>query len=107
MWGVGLLAYIMLYGINPFVSKNDNVVETMKNIINCSYTFPSETNVSHDAQNFISMLLQQQPEERMTATQALQHPWFVCRLPKSALTLKRGSSEIKLMLKEFVSPKYL
>ena len=74
-WSLGILTYEMLSGFTPFSSEDeDNQNETFQNILNKEPEFlPS---MSSDAQDFISKCLKKNPEERITAEQIKQHPWF-------------------------------
>jgi len=74
MWGVGLMAYIMLFGTNPF--KRESQMKTHNAILSLDWSFPKHTDVSAEAKSFISNLLTKSPEQRMTASKALAHAWL-------------------------------
>lgn len=74
MWTLGVIAYTMLVGKNPFQAAHET--QTKEAIFKCVYTFPPSSPVSPDAQDFIVRLLRKDPLERMTATEALQHEWI-------------------------------
>ncbi|KAL7064324.1 hypothetical protein AAHC03_04779 [Spirometra sp. Aus1] len=76
MWSVGVLSYILLSGLSPFSGQDTN--ETLMNVSRGTYDFNDEAfnNVSDNAKDFISKLLQKQPEKRMTVFDALNHPWL-------------------------------
>ena len=61
MWSVGVLTYVLLSGISPFVGDNDN--ETLKNVSAGDYEFDDEIfdAISEDAKQFIDQLLQLDP----------------------------------------------
>ncbi|KAL2085923.1 hypothetical protein ACEWY4_019243 [Coilia grayii] len=76
MWSIGVLAYVMLTGISPFLG--DDKQETFLNIsqINVSYAEEELENLDKAAIQFIKSLLIKDPEERATAEECLQHPWL-------------------------------
>ncbi|KAK6466700.1 calcium/calmodulin-dependent protein kinase type 1 [Huso huso] len=75
-WAVGVIAYILLCGYPPFYDEND--MELYKQIVKAEYEFDSPywDDISESAKDFISHLLQKDPEKRYTSEQALQHPWI-------------------------------
>lgn len=76
MWSLGVLAYILLSGQPPFQGKDDR--ETVKLIKSGQVLFPPMRwrHVSTNGRNFIESLLKVNPQERMSAEQALAHPWL-------------------------------
>ncbi|KAK9763058.1 Calcium/calmodulin-dependent protein kinase type I, variant 2 [Basidiobolus ranarum] len=77
MWAVGVITYFLLCGYTPFDREDRD--EEVKSILNAGYSFtPVEywKHVSSEAKNFISCLLVVNPCERLTASQALEHPWL-------------------------------
>ncbi|XP_059671643.1 myosin light chain kinase family member 4 [Gavia stellata] len=76
MWSVGVIAYMLLSGLSPFLGDNDN--ETLNNILSCSWDFEDEEfrDVSDQAKDFISKLLIKEKCWRISATAALKHPWL-------------------------------
>ncbi|XP_064363179.1 myosin light chain kinase family member 4 [Dromaius novaehollandiae] len=89
MWSVGVIAYMLLSGLSPFLGDDDS--ETLNNILVCSWNFEDEQfrDVSDEAKDFISKLLIKEKCWRISATAALKHPWLSdhklhCRLQKKA-----------------------
>jgi serine/threonine protein kinase len=76
MWSAGVILYILLCGFPPFYGDNDD--ELFERIATCNYKFisPYWDRVSEDAKNLIRGLLELNPKKRLTAAQALAHPWF-------------------------------
>ncbi|XP_010827369.1 PREDICTED: serine/threonine-protein kinase 17A isoform X1 [Bison bison bison] len=76
MWSIGVLAYVMLTGISPFLG--DDKQETFLNIsqMNLSYSEEEFDVVSESAVDFIKTLLVKKPEDRGTAEECLKHPWL-------------------------------
>ncbi|KAI8812836.1 kinase-like domain-containing protein [Cladochytrium replicatum] len=84
MWSIGIVAYQCLFGDVPFALKDVNIAQSVferlheKDLLNVikktKLTFPKE--VSAEAKDFITSMLRLNPDDRLTAEQALQHPWF-------------------------------
>ncbi|KAL7539324.1 hypothetical protein ACHAXR_009181 [Thalassiosira sp. AJA248-18] len=77
LWSVGCTAFVLLGGYPPFRGKNND--ETHKFILQGRYVFHQEKwkNVSHEAKEFINRLLELDTAKRMTAEEAMNHPWIV------------------------------
>jgi serine/threonine protein kinase len=76
LWSVGVVAYTLLCGYPPFNgSNNDEVCDAVRL---GRYRFHSEewSRSSRESRHFIRQLLQKDPRKRMTARQALEHPWI-------------------------------
>jgi serine/threonine-protein kinase Chk2 len=78
MWSLGVMLYIMLSGCPPFDEENNPSMNLYEQIENACYSFPLECwgDVSTGAINLIKALLQADPQKRLTAIQALRHPWI-------------------------------
>jgi calcium/calmodulin-dependent protein kinase I len=77
IWAIGVITYFLLCGYTPF--DRDSNLEEMQAILQADYSFtPVEywRNVSQQAREFIKRCLTIDPRLRMTAHQALQHPWI-------------------------------
>ncbi|XP_053570634.1 myosin light chain kinase family member 4 [Bombina bombina] len=76
MWSVGVIAYMLLSGLSPFLGEDDN--ETLNNIIACQWDFEGEEfeTISDDAKDFIIKLLVKEKCWRMSATESLKHSWL-------------------------------
>ncbi|KAF9434633.1 hypothetical protein BGZ76_007690 [Entomortierella beljakovae] len=78
MWALGVITYFLLSGYTPFDRQNSG--DELQAIIHAQYQFgPIEywQGVSESAKSFITGLLTAEPDLRMTAAQALEHPWLV------------------------------
>ncbi|XP_073705373.1 uncharacterized protein mylk4a isoform X2 [Garra rufa] len=76
MWSLGVIAYMLLSGLSPFLGDDNN--ETLNNILSCQWNFEEDefTEVSEEAKDFISKLLVVDKSWRIGATEALKHPWL-------------------------------
>ncbi|XP_055737238.1 serine/threonine-protein kinase H1-like [Salvelinus fontinalis] len=77
MWALGVIAYILLSGSMPF--EDDSRPRLYRAILRGRYSFHGEPwpSVSNLAKDFIECLLGVDPSSRLTAIQALHHPWVV------------------------------
>lgn len=83
MWAIGVITYFLLCGYTPF--DRDTTMEEMQAIINADYKFEPAMyweGVSESAKDFINKLLTIDPTKRLTAKQALEHPWLLTTGPK-------------------------
>lgn len=57
MWSVGVICYVLLSGLSPFMGDTD--VDTMTNVTLCKYNFDDDAfkQVSENAKSFIRKLL--------------------------------------------------
>ncbi|ELV13978.1 Myosin light chain kinase family member 4 [Tupaia chinensis] len=76
MWSVGVIAYMLLSGLSPFLGDND--AETLNNILACRWDLEDEEfqDISEEAREFISKLLIKEKSWRISASEALKHPWL-------------------------------
>ncbi|XP_027540810.1 myosin light chain kinase 3 [Neopelma chrysocephalum] len=91
MWSVGVITYMLLSGLSPFLGETD--AETMNYVLNCTWDFDAEAfeQLSEEAKDFISRLLVKEKSCRMSATQCLKHEWLnnlPAKAKKSKLRLK-------------------
>ncbi|KAG8510008.1 Myosin light chain kinase 3, partial [Galemys pyrenaicus] len=90
MWSVGVITYMLLSGLSPFLGETD--AETMNFIVNCSWDFDADTfeGLSEEAKDFVSRLLVKEKSCRMSATQCLKHEWL------NNLPAKASKSKVRL-----------
>ncbi|XP_042354375.1 myosin light chain kinase 2, skeletal/cardiac muscle isoform X2 [Plectropomus leopardus] len=76
MWSLGVITYMLLSGLCPFLGDDDN--ETLNNILACKWSFEEQefVDTSEEAKDFISRLLMVNKSWRMGASEALKHPWL-------------------------------
>jgi len=76
MWAVGVIAHLLLTGGLPFGGKDD--AEQAKAIVACEVDLetPAWLGVGRPAREFVARLLRADPADRMTADEALLHPWL-------------------------------
>jgi serine/threonine protein kinase len=75
IWSCGILLYILITGKKPYLGKQAEIVEQIKNTpfrVN-RQVLPFESDKLLD---LLTKLLAVQESERISATEALQHPWI-------------------------------
>lgn len=82
VWAIGVIAYFLCAGYTPF--DRDSQVEEVQAICSANYSYKPEeywSAISSVARDFIDKCLVVDSNERMTAKQALQHPWLQGDVP--------------------------
>ncbi|CAE8650031.1 unnamed protein product, partial [Polarella glacialis] len=74
MWAFGVLIYLLMYGRYPFEGKN--MRDTMIKIVTEPINWKTRCELSESCVGFMQQLLDVSPRLRMTATDALGHPWI-------------------------------
>jgi calcium-dependent protein kinase len=76
LWSIGVIIYELLVGKLPFPSRDKN--DIIKDIYNVrvDYENPNFKTLSFNAQDFIKKLLTGNPDKRISAKEALSHPWL-------------------------------
>ncbi|KAG7230996.1 hypothetical protein INR49_025025 [Caranx melampygus] len=102
-WSIGVIAYILLCGYPPFYDENDS--KLFEQILKADYEFdaPYWDDISDSAKDFISCLMEKDPEKRFTCDQALQHPWIA---GDTALCKNIHESVSRQMRKNFAKSKW-
>ena len=77
IWSIGIILYVLLTGTSPIQVNNNEIYQKI-----LIYNFNKEDpnlkafNISEEAKNFLSKLIEQRIEIRYTAEQALNDEWF-------------------------------
>uniref|UniRef100_A0A3Q2G676 Protein kinase domain-containing protein n=1 Tax=Cyprinodon variegatus TaxID=28743 RepID=A0A3Q2G676_CYPVA len=89
MWSVGVLTYVLLSGLNPFTAETNQ--QMIDNISNAAYGYDDESfkQVSVEALDFIDRLMTKDRKHRMTAAEALVHPWLTKPAEEISEVLKK------------------
>uniref|UniRef100_A0A8C8A853 Myosin light chain kinase 2, skeletal/cardiac muscle n=1 Tax=Otus sunia TaxID=257818 RepID=A0A8C8A853_9STRI len=100
MWSMGVITYMLLSGLSPFLGDNDT--ETLNNVLAANWYFDEETfeSVSDEAKDFVSNLIIKEKSGRMSAGQCLQHPWLNNLAEKAKRCNRRLKSQV--LLKKYV-----
>ena len=78
IWSCGVIMYILLSKRLPFDSKDENEEEVLNKIMIGKFDLESSPfdKVSKNAKDLITKLLTSDPHKRISAEEALNHPWF-------------------------------
>ncbi|KAH6760066.1 calcium-dependent protein kinase 16 [Perilla frutescens var. hirtella] len=75
VWSIGVITYILLCGRRPFWDKTEDGI--FKEVLRNKPDFRRKPwpGISNAAKDFVKKLLVKNPQARLTAAQALSHPW--------------------------------
>uniref|UniRef100_H2UVZ3 calcium/calmodulin-dependent protein kinase n=1 Tax=Takifugu rubripes TaxID=31033 RepID=H2UVZ3_TAKRU len=90
IWACGVILYILLVGYPPFWDEDQH--KLYQQIKAGAYDFPSPEwdTVTPEAKNLINQMLTINPAKRITAQEALKHPWVCVSVPTC------GTSSVRL-----------
>ncbi|KAL6878346.1 hypothetical protein ACP4OV_012516 [Aristida adscensionis] len=76
MWSIGVIAYILLCGSRPFWARTESGI--FRAVLKAEPSFDETPwpTLSAEAKDFVRRLLNKDYRKRMTAAQALCHPWI-------------------------------
>ncbi|KAH9524018.1 hypothetical protein Btru_047904 [Bulinus truncatus] len=76
MWSIGVICYVLLSGLSPFLGDDDN--ETLSNVTSGDFDFDDEAfeQISDEAKDFITKLLVKNKDKRMLTCDCLAHYWL-------------------------------
>jgi len=90
VWSIGVLVYVMLSGVSPFL--DESIEESCSNILRNDYSFPEEyfAGISAQARDFITQLLNSNPDDRPWASSCMDHEWI-----KRSTAVRTSSTHVK------------
>ncbi|CAL5204118.1 unnamed protein product [Lathyrus oleraceus] len=76
LWSVGVISYILLCGSRPFWARTESGI--FRSVLRANPNFDDSPwpSISPEAKDFVKRLLNKDHRKRMTAAQALSHPWL-------------------------------
>ncbi|KAM7151006.1 myosin light chain kinase 2, skeletal/cardiac muscle [Macrochelys suwanniensis] len=96
MWSLGVITYMLLSGLSPFLGDDDT--ETLNNVLEAKWYFDEEAfeGISEEAKDFVSNLIIKQKSGRMSAAKCLQHSWLNGLAEKAKRCNRRLKSQVLL-----------
>ncbi|KAM4526478.1 calcium/calmodulin-dependent protein kinase type II delta chain isoform 10-T10 [Fundulus diaphanus] len=93
IWACGVILYILLVGYPPFWDEDQH--KLYQQIKAGAYDFPSPEwdTVTPEAKNLINQMLTINPAKRITAEQALKHPWICHRSTVASMMHRQETVE--------------
>ncbi|XP_052006512.1 calcium/calmodulin-dependent protein kinase type II delta chain-like isoform X16 [Xyrauchen texanus] len=93
IWACGVILYILLVGYPPFWDEDQH--KLYQQIKAGAYDFPSPEwdTVTPEAKNLINQMLTINPAKRITADQALKHPWICQRSTVASMMHRQETVE--------------
>uniref|UniRef100_A0A8C8HJF5 calcium/calmodulin-dependent protein kinase n=1 Tax=Oncorhynchus tshawytscha TaxID=74940 RepID=A0A8C8HJF5_ONCTS len=93
IWACGVILYILLVGYPPFWDEDQH--KLYQQIKAGAYDFPSPEwdTVTPEAKNLINQMLTINPSKRITADQALKHPWICQRSTVASMIHRQETVE--------------
>ncbi|XP_051940504.1 calcium/calmodulin-dependent protein kinase type II delta 2 chain isoform X3 [Hippocampus zosterae] len=93
MWACGVILYILLVGYPPFWDEDQH--RLYQQIKAGAYDFPSPEwdTVTPEAKDLINKMLTINPSKRITASEALKHPWICQRSTVASLMHRQETVE--------------
>uniref|UniRef100_A0A3P9HS91 calcium/calmodulin-dependent protein kinase n=1 Tax=Oryzias latipes TaxID=8090 RepID=A0A3P9HS91_ORYLA len=93
MWACGVILYILLVGYPPFWDEDQH--RLYQQIKAGAYDFPSPEwdTVTPEAKDLINKMLTINPAKRITATDALKHPWICQRSTVASMMHRQETVE--------------
>ena len=76
VYGVGVILYILLSGKSPFPGSSESAILASNKRAHISFASKVWEEVSSQARKLVLRMTEPDPLLRITAQQALQHPWF-------------------------------
>uniref|UniRef100_A0A2K5DH84 calcium/calmodulin-dependent protein kinase n=1 Tax=Aotus nancymaae TaxID=37293 RepID=A0A2K5DH84_AOTNA len=115
MWACGVILYILLVGYPPFWDEDQH--RLYQQIKAGAYDFPSPEwdTVTPEAKDLINKMLTINPAKRITASEALKHPWICQRSTVASMMhrqetvdcLKKFNARRKLKVRNFTFFQFL
>ncbi|XP_043579672.1 calcium/calmodulin-dependent protein kinase type II delta chain isoform X20 [Bombus pyrosoma] len=88
IWACGVILYILLVGYPPFWDEDQHRLYAQIKAGSYDYPSPEWDTVTPEAKNLINQMLTVNPSKRITASEALKHPW-ICQRERVASVVHR------------------
>jgi len=99
-WSVGVIMFVMLFGFPPFYADRQIAIYRLiqkgfdaKVKRGCGPWFPKEMAISDDAKDLMAKLMESDTSKRLTAKEALQHP-YILNMGKTKKEIKKKKLDV-------------
>jgi len=107
MWSVGCILYFLIFGVPPFYSEkedeDENDDEVFDSVVEGSVKFPDNRSISEMAKDLVLRLLEKDPAQRISAEQALKHPWIKSMSLSDSEAKSAVKAQERMMLKNYIN----
>jgi len=99
IWSIGVILYVLLSGFLPFFGETQE--ELFDKILTGSYSFANKVwdEISPTAKDLVTKMLTLNEEDRPTAKQCLEHPWFKASNPRKQLRSVESLRDLRAAVK--------
>jgi len=99
IWSIGVILYVLLSGFLPFFGETQE--ELFDKILTGSYSFANKVwdDISPTAKDLVTKMLTINEEDRPTAKQCLEHPWFKASNPRKQLRSVESLRDLRAAVK--------
>jgi serine/threonine protein kinase len=91
MFSAGVILYVMLCGYEPYYGESEKALVDANKLAIVDFPESDWQNVSLEARDLIRQMLKPDPKGRITAKDALEHPWIVTFGTKAIESSGKGS----------------
>jgi len=85
LWSIGVITYIILCGYPPFYGSTSAEIYNEAQKGHLIFHSPEWDNISSEAKDFVRSLVRLNPNDRLTAGEALEHKWIASNRDVKAL----------------------
>ena len=77
LWSSGVVMFMLLCGFPPFWGSSKNKLLMSISRARANFTYPAWQSISGEGKDLVQKLLEKDPSKRLSAREALLHPWFI------------------------------